>query len=76
LHGILLAEKYLLVSTPFIVDNPIDLSVDPVGLSINSAMIAGPGRSFITEPSGKGDFPAHSVTLLKLPLVKPGTYRV
>ena len=53
LHGILLAEKYLLVSTPFIVDNPIDLSVDPVGLSINSAMIAGPGPSFITEPSGK-----------------------
>ncbi len=42
LHGILLAEKYFLVSTPFIVDNPIDLSVEPVGLSINSAMIAGP----------------------------------
>jgi alpha-L-arabinofuranosidase len=52
-HGILLAEKYLLVSTPFIDDNPIDLSVDPVGLSIDSAMIAGPGPSFITEPSGQ-----------------------
>ena len=45
LHGILLAEKYLLVSTPFIEDNPVDLSVDPVGLSINSAMIAGPAPS-------------------------------
>ena len=52
-HGILLAEKYLLVSTPFIDDNPIDLSVDPVGLSLDSAMIAGPGPSFITEPSGQ-----------------------
>ena len=40
-HGILPAEKYLLVSTPFIDDNPVDLSIDPVGLSINSAMIAG-----------------------------------
>ena len=35
-HGILLAEKYLLVSTPFLSDNPIDLEVDPVGLSIDS----------------------------------------
>jgi alpha-L-arabinofuranosidase len=52
-HGILLAEKYLLVSTPFLGESPIDLSVDPVGLSIDSAMIAGPGPSFITEPSGK-----------------------
>jgi alpha-L-arabinofuranosidase len=53
IHGILLAEKYLLVSTPFTDDNPIELSVDPVGLSIDSAMIAGPGPDFVTEPSGK-----------------------
>ena len=52
-HGILLAEKYLLVSTPFLSDNPVDLSVDPVGLSIDSAMLAGPGPAFVTEPSGE-----------------------
>jgi alpha-L-arabinofuranosidase len=52
-HGILLAEKYLLVSTPFLSDNPVDLSVDPEGLSIDSAMVAGPGPSFVTEPSGE-----------------------
>ena len=52
-HGILLAEKYLLVSTPFLSDNPVDLSVDPVGLSINSAMLAGPGPTFVTEPTGQ-----------------------
>lgn len=75
LHGILPAEKYLLASTPFIVDNPIDLSVDPVGLSINSAMIAGPSPSFITEPSGKALGLMAQLTLLQLPLLKPGTYR-
>ncbi len=53
IHGILLAEKYLLVSTPFLSDNPIDLEVDPAGLSVDSAMIAGPGPAFVTEPSGK-----------------------
>jgi alpha-L-arabinofuranosidase len=52
-HGILVAEKYLLVSTPFLSDNPVDLSVDPDGLSVNSAMLAGPGPTFVTEPSGK-----------------------
>ena len=30
-HGILLAEKYLLVSTPFLSDNPIDLKSTPLG---------------------------------------------
>ena len=52
-HGLALAEKYLLVSTPFLSDNPIDLEIDPLGLSVDSAMIAGPGPAFVTEPTGK-----------------------
>ncbi len=36
-HGILLAEKYLLTSTPFLSDKPAGVSLDNVGLSIDSA---------------------------------------
>jgi alpha-N-arabinofuranosidase len=51
-----LAEKYLLNSTPFLSDNPVDLSIEPVhpiGLSVDSAMIAGPGPRFVEEPTGE-----------------------
>jgi len=53
IHYVPLAEKYLLVSTPFLSDSTVDLSIDPVGLSIDSAMIAGPGPSFVAEPTGQ-----------------------
>ena len=53
IHYVPLAEKYLLVSTPFLSESTVDLSIDPVGLSIDSAMIAGPGPSFVTEPTGQ-----------------------
>jgi alpha-L-arabinofuranosidase len=53
IHYIPLAEKYLLVSTPFLSQNTVNLSLDPVGLSIDSAMIAGPGPSFVVEPTGQ-----------------------
>ncbi len=52
-HYLPMANKYLLVSTPFLSDSTIDLSIDPVGLSIDSAMIAGPGPSFVIEPTGQ-----------------------
>lgn len=65
-HGLPLAEKYLLTSSPFLVNDPRRVSVDSVvavadregapewdpGLSIDSAMIAGPGPRFVVEPSG------------------------
>jgi len=44
IHYVPLAEKYLLVPTPFLSQSTVDLSIDPVGLSIDSAMIAGPGH--------------------------------
>jgi alpha-L-arabinofuranosidase len=53
IHYVPLAEKYLLVSTPFLSESTVDLSIDPVGLSIDSAMIAGPGPSFVVEPTGQ-----------------------
>lgn len=52
-HGLPLAEKYLLNSTPFLSDDRVDLSIDPVGLSVDSAMIAGPGPHFVQEPTGE-----------------------
>ncbi len=66
-HGVPLAEKYLATSAPFLAGDPRRLSVESVlhvgereglpewdpGLSIDSAMIAGPGPSFVSEPSGE-----------------------
>jgi alpha-N-arabinofuranosidase len=52
-HDLPVAEKYLLNSTPFLGTDPISLSIDPVGLSVNSAMIAGPGPAFVLEPTGQ-----------------------
>ena len=69
LHGVPLAEKYLLTSSPFLVNDPRRVSVDSVvrvlrthegrhgvyewdpGLSIDSAMVAGPGPHFVAEPT-------------------------
>lgn len=70
LHGVGLAEKYLLTSSPFLAGSgsapagsgrgtfgaPRVAPVAPdwiPGLSIASAMIAGPGPRFVTEPSGE-----------------------
>ena len=52
-HGLPLAEKYLLNSSTFLGAYPVSLSIDETGLSINSAMIAGPGPPFVTEPTGQ-----------------------
>jgi len=46
LHRIPLAEKYLLDSAPF-------SARPPVGLSVDSAMVAGPGPVFVAEPTGE-----------------------
>jgi alpha-N-arabinofuranosidase len=51
-HGLPLAEKYLLDSTPFLERYRLAISIDEVGLSIDSAMIAGPGPPFVVEPTG------------------------
>jgi hypothetical protein len=51
-HGLPLAEKYLLDSTPFLDHYRLAISVDEVGLSVDSAMIAGPGPPFVVEPTG------------------------
>lgn len=45
-HGVGLAEKYLADSTPFSRDEPT------AGLSVDSAMVADRGSSFVAEPSG------------------------
>lgn len=52
IHGVPLAERYLLSSTPFLNRERVSLSIDALGLSVDSAMIAGPGPSFIVEPTG------------------------
>ncbi len=52
-HGLPLAEKYLLNSSTFLGAYPVSLSIDETGLSINSAMIAGPGPPFVAEPTGQ-----------------------
>ncbi len=46
-HGVPLAEKYLLDSVPFLGTYPY------VGLSTDSAMLAGPGPNFLVEPTGE-----------------------
>ena len=45
-HHVVLAEKYLIDSAPFSDDQA------PAGLSIDSALVAGPGPRFVAEPSG------------------------
>jgi len=67
-HGVTVADKYLLTSAPFLANDPRRVSVDSVsaairdyegvpewdpGLSIDSAMIAGPGPRFVVEPTGE-----------------------
>lgn len=66
-HRVPLAEKYLLTSSPFLGRDPRGLTVESVlhvtekekvaewdpGLSIDSAMIAGPGPRFVAEPTGE-----------------------
>ena len=63
------AEKYLVTSSPFLSNDPRRLNIDSVvkvirgkregladwdpALSIDSAMVAGPGPSFVAEPSGE-----------------------
>lgn len=52
--GVPLAEKYLLASTPFPGgQDAAKLALDVNGLSIDSAMIAGPSPDFVQEPSGQ-----------------------
>ena len=46
-HGVPLAEKYLLDSVPFMGTSPY------IGLSTYSAMLAGPGPNFLVEPTGE-----------------------
>ena len=46
-HDLPVADKYLLNSAPFLSRSPVDLAIDPVGLSVDSAMIAGPGPQFV-----------------------------
>jgi alpha-L-arabinofuranosidase len=52
-HGIPLAEKYLLNSTPFLGAYRLSSAIDVLGLSVNNAMIAGLGPPFIVEPTGE-----------------------
>lgn len=53
-HGLPLAEKYLLTSTPFLgQEDATDLAINVNGLSIDSAMIAGPNPDFVEEPTGQ-----------------------
>ena len=52
-HDLPVADKYLLNSAPFLSRSPVDLAIDPVGLSVDSAMIAGPGPQFVEEPTGE-----------------------
>lgn len=67
LRGVSVAEKYLATSSPFLVGDPRRVSVDSIvnvvreregfidwdpGLSMDSAMLAGPGPDFVTEPTG------------------------
>ncbi len=68
LAGVPVAEKYLATSSPFVVGDPRRLSVDSVvrvirreregladwdpALSIDSAMVAGPGPRFVAEANG------------------------
>jgi alpha-L-arabinofuranosidase len=49
-----LAEKYLLTSAPFAAPGAAGvLAMDTNGLSIDSAMIAGPSPGFVPEPTGQ-----------------------
>jgi hypothetical protein len=52
-HDLPLAEKYLLDSDPFLGAYRLSSSIDALGLSVDSAMIAGPGPPFIVEPTGQ-----------------------
>jgi alpha-N-arabinofuranosidase len=51
-HNLPLAEKYLLNSAPFLGGYRLSSTIDVVGLSVNSAMIAA-GPPFIVEPTGE-----------------------
>lgn len=51
-HSLPLAEKYLLNSAPFLDIAPVTTSMDTIGLSVDSSMIAGPGPPFLLEPTG------------------------
>lgn len=69
LAGVKVAEKYVVTSSPFLSNDPRRLNIDSVlrvirgkregladwdpALSIDSAMVAGPGPSFVPEPSGE-----------------------
>jgi alpha-N-arabinofuranosidase len=49
-HGLPLAEKYLLNSTPFLGGRTDELTSAPAGLSVDNAMI-GPAPTFVMEPT-------------------------
>lgn len=51
-HNLPVAEKYLLNSAPFLDRVPSRFAINPVGLSVDNAMIAGPGPPFVIEPTG------------------------
>jgi alpha-N-arabinofuranosidase len=51
-HNLPVAEKYLLNSAPFLHNRSFQLAINPVGLSVDNAMIAGPGPPFVMEPTG------------------------
>jgi alpha-L-arabinofuranosidase len=52
-HNLPLAEKYLLDSAPFLGAYRLSANIDTSGLSVDSAMIAGPGPPFLVEPTGE-----------------------
>jgi hypothetical protein len=51
-HNLPVAEKYLLNSASFLHNRPSQLAINPAGLSVDNAMIAGPGPPFVMEPTG------------------------